>query len=63
MKKNSTLAFMLLAPFNFLGYISGGTGSLIIQVVIASLVGGAFVLRLYWSKIKGLFRKEKAEEQ
>jgi hypothetical protein len=61
MKKNGHLAMPLLAPVCFLGYISGGTGSMIIQVVIAFLVGGAFVIRLYWRKIKGLFRKEKAE--
>ena len=58
---------LLLFPFHFLGYIGPGTGSLIIQVVIASLVGGLFVLKVYWRRITAFFKRgkecEKVEEQ
>jgi hypothetical protein len=42
-------------------YIGPGTGSLIIQVVIASALGAAVALRLYWSRIKGFFSRKKTE--
>jgi hypothetical protein len=32
-------------------YLDPGTGSIIIQVVIAALVGGALLLRTFWKKI------------
>ena len=57
---------LLLFPFHLLGYIGPGTGSLIIQVVIASLVGGLFVLKVYWRRITAFFKRgkecEKVEE-
>ena len=42
-------------------YIGAGTGSLIIQVAIASALGAAVALRLYWSRIKKLFSKKQSE--
>jgi len=44
-------------------YIGAGTGSLIIQVVIASSLGGLVALRLYWNKIKAFFFRKKGEEE
>ena len=38
-----------------LAYLDPGTGSLIIQVIAASLAAAAVVLRTYWHKIKSLF--------
>ena len=37
-------------------YLDPGSGSFIIQIIIASLVGVGFLLRGYWSKIANLFR-------
>lgn len=45
----------------FTGYIGPGTGSLIIQVVLASLLGAAVAIRVYWSKIKHFFSKKPDE--
>jgi precorrin-6B methylase 2 len=42
-------------------YIGAGTGSMIIQVAIASALGAAVALRLYWSKIKKLFSRKQSE--
>lgn len=58
-----TCAPLLVLPVGFTGYIGAGTGSLIIQVVIASLVGGAFVLKLYWRRLVGLFKRGGASEE
>jgi len=35
-------------------YIDPGTGSLIIQVLIAGFVGGLFLVKVYWGKIKAV---------
>jgi len=46
----------LLFP-NHPAYIDAGTGSLIIQVLIAGLLGGLFLLKIFWSKVKAFFKK------
>ena len=33
-------------------YIDPGTGSLIIQVAIASAISGLFMLKLFWGRVK-----------
>lgn len=53
------LAHLRLFQSLFIGYIGAGTGSLIIQVVIAATVGGLFVLKVYWRRITGVFKKGK----
>jgi hypothetical protein len=41
-------------------YLDPGTGSIIIQVVIAALVGGGILLRTFWKRI--FHKKAKPEE-
>jgi hypothetical protein len=38
-------------------YIDPGTGSYVFQIAVATLLGGVFALRLFWSKVKGLLRR------
>lgn len=38
-------------------YLDPGSGSFLIQLLIAALLGGAFVVRSYWEKILGFFRR------
>ena len=33
-------------------YLDPGSGSLILQVILAVLLGGFFIIRSYWKKIK-----------
>ena len=46
-----------------LTYIDPGTGSLIIQIIIGSFIGGLFMLKVFWRKVSaffsGLFLKSK----
>ena len=42
-----------------LAYIDPGSGSIILQVVLASCIGG---LAMFWSKIKALFGGKKPAE-
>ena len=36
-------------------YLDPGTGSIIIQGVIAAVVGGLIVIKVYWYKLKSFF--------
>lgn len=48
--------FLLPLPFqNIHAYIDPGTGSLIIQILIASFVGGLFLIKVFWGKVKAFF--------
>ena len=40
-----------------LAYLDPGSGSLVIQAVVASLAGIAMVLRTYWARIRTFFGK------
>ncbi len=50
---------MPLVPQIFLysNYLDPGTGSLVIQIIIASLLGVSFVLKIFWGKVKVFFDK------
>ncbi len=44
-------------------YLDPGSGSFLIQLAIAALLGAGVALRAYWSKIKGRFGiKPKTDE-
>jgi hypothetical protein len=36
-------------------YLDPGSGSFLIQLLLAAVLGVGVAVRLYWSKIKGLF--------
>jgi hypothetical protein len=38
-------------------YLDPGTGSYIIQLVLAALFGGLFAIKMFWAKIAAFFRK------
>lgn len=46
-----------------LDYLDPGTGSFLIQILIAALLGIGVAIRASWSKIKKLFGKNQVEEQ
>ena len=45
----------VLAPPPAYGYLDPGTGSLIVQAAIATVVGIATAMKLYWSRIRAAF--------
>lgn len=45
-----------------LAYLDPGSGSFILQLLLASLVGVGFALRGYWSKITGILKKDSETE-
>jgi membrane protein implicated in regulation of membrane protease activity len=53
-------AMFLLVPLeSAFAYIDPGTGSMIVQVVIAALVGGAAFIGVFWRK---LFRRRRGQD-
>ena len=54
-------ALLLLSPTSAHAYLDPGTGSYVLQMIIAGLVGTAFAVKLYWLRIKrfivGIFSK------
>jgi hypothetical protein len=50
----SSLAFLVVATGNAHAYLDPGTGSIILQALIATVASSLFVIKLYWYKLKGL---------
>ncbi|MCB1182913.1 hypothetical protein KDM41_05730 [bacterium] len=48
-------ALVLLAPAAALAYVDPGTGSFVIQGIIAAIVGAGVALKVFWHRITGLF--------
>ena len=64
--------FLLTGPlfsglFDKVAYLDPGSGSFILQLILATLLGGLLILRSYWSKVKdflvGLFSRVKSEDE
>ena len=47
--------------FKPLAYLDPGTGSFIIQMILAGVLGIAVAVRIYWKKIVAFFRKDKSD--
>ncbi|HEY3345816.1 MAG TPA: hypothetical protein VGJ97_12860 [Anaerolineaceae bacterium] len=50
---------MLFHQISFLAhpglYMDPGTGSMLVQIILAALLGIGVAIRLFWSKIRGVF--------
>lgn len=44
-------------------YLDPGSGSYLLQLLIAGLVGSAFMVRTFWSRIKNFFTRNSAEDE
>lgn len=44
-------------PFFILAYLDLGSGSFIIQIIVASLLGSALLIRTFWKQLLGIFRR------
>lgn len=50
------ILFYLISPCRIYAYLDAGTGSYIIQIIIAVAIGGAFGVKIFWRKIYGFFK-------
>lgn len=48
--------------FSINPYLDPGSGSFIIQILIAAILGLGVAVRVFWSKIKGWFGKKQNTE-
>jgi len=59
--------YHLAAPDPSFAYLDPGTGSYILQMVVAAVLGSLFAIKMFWKRIvafvKGLFNGEKNREQ
>ena len=38
-------------------YLDPGSGSFLLQLLLAAILGGAFAIKMYWKKLKAFFRR------
>lgn len=53
---------LLLLPAPALAYIDPGTGSFVIQGIIAAVVGAGLAFKMFWHRIKSVFTGKPAAE-
>jgi hypothetical protein len=51
---------VLLFPSSAFAYLDPGTGSFITQIIIALLLGMGVALKIFWSRIMGIFQTRKS---
>jgi hypothetical protein len=55
------VAILLVVPVDAFAYLDPGTGSYVLQMIIAGLLGAAFAIKMSWFRIKrfitGLFSR------
>ena len=44
-------------------YLDPGSGSLILQIILAVLLGVGVTVKIYWGKIRSLFRPRQNEDE
>ena len=44
-------------------YLDPGSGSMLLQMILAALLGAGVILRTQWSKIKALFKGKDSSEE
>jgi hypothetical protein len=65
MTKNVLILFLLtaVATLDASAYLDPGSGSYILQMLIAGAVGGAYAIKLYWQRIVVFFKgKSKSQD-
>jgi hypothetical protein len=43
-------------------YLDPGSGSYLLQLLIAAILGGALAVRMYWGRIKTIFGRKNSDE-
>lgn len=58
----TAVAAFLIVPSAAQAYLDAASGSMIIQAVITAVMGGLFIFRNQWRRLKSLFSSESAKE-
>jgi hypothetical protein len=54
---------LLIFPPKVQAYLDPGTGSYITQLLIGGLVGGGYLVKVYFHKIINFFKKNKSKDE
>lgn len=54
------LVFLLffLYPKQTLAYLDPGTGSMVLQIVVGSVLVAFYAVKVYWQRLKSFFKKK-----
>lgn len=58
-----TLLLLICITPNASAYLDPGTGSAIIQIIVAGVLGGAYAIKMYWQRIVRFFKGAPADEE
>jgi hypothetical protein len=48
-----------MAHTNFLAYLDGGTGSMLMQAAIAGALSASFILKTQWQRLRAMFDRRR----
>ncbi|MEZ5530242.1 MAG: hypothetical protein R3E57_10020 [Porticoccaceae bacterium] len=57
------LTLVLVSMENAYAYLDPGSGSIILQAIIAAFAMGLFVIKTWWYRIMGFFKGEKSRQE
>jgi len=55
--------FYFITPNMLYGYLDAGTGSYMVQIIIAFAAGGAFAIKIFWRRIYGFIKKTSSKNK
>jgi|688.fasta_scaffold11403_11 hypothetical protein len=57
------LTFLTILSADVHAYLDGGSGSMLLQLLLGGAAGGIAVVKIYWHRIKSFFCKDKNGEK
>ncbi len=48
---------------HLIAYLDPGAGSIVLQVILAGILGLSYTLKIYWRRIVGLFRRNQPKDK
>lgn len=57
------LAIAFLLPNNAFAYIDPGSGSVLLQLLLAGIVGAGMFIKMYWNRFIAIFSGKKNDNQ
>lgn len=46
-----------------IAYLDPGAGSIVLQMILAGILGLSYTVKIYWRRIMGFFRREKPADR
>jgi hypothetical protein len=55
-------ALVVSLPVPAHAYVDPGTGAMLLQLLLGGVAGAAVVAKLYWARLRSLFKKSKVDD-